>query len=51
MQNSSRLSLFLMLALLNLSCGDDTVMNTSGGEEGLRINEVLFSTSNDQIEL
>ncbi|MCH7676878.1 hypothetical protein IH879_18310, partial [candidate division KSB1 bacterium] len=47
MQNSSRLSLFLMLALLNLSCGDDTVMNTRGGEEGLRINEVLYSTAND----
>ena len=51
MQNSSRLSFILMLALLNLSCGDDNVMNTNGGEGGLRINEVLFSTSNDQIEL
>ncbi len=40
-----------MLALLNLSCGDDNVMYTSGGEGGLRINEVLYSTSNDQIEL
>ncbi len=51
MQNLSHLSVFLILALLNLSCGDDNVMNTSGGEEGLRINEVLYSTANDQIEL
>ena len=43
--------LILVVMLLSVSCGDDNVTNTNGGEGELRINEVLYSTSNDLIEL